>query len=175
VHANLDDFVTCFHADKRHDRKPIWSLDAPEGRWRSYAYDELLARDKVSLDIFWLRDKALMESDRGHLRARNKFGRAVLALDSAAGWRVEVCNFCGEWNPLLLERELIRRYRPLFNEHHNTDRPRTAPEQAQLQNRAILGPACLQVLDAGWPSFGDVALETLQDHPPRTRIRRHHR
>ena len=29
------------------------------GRWRSYTYDELLARDKVNLDIFWLRDESL--------------------------------------------------------------------------------------------------------------------
>ena len=33
-----------------------------EGRWRSYAYDELLVRDKISLDIFWLRDKTLEDS-----------------------------------------------------------------------------------------------------------------
>ncbi|HJZ48679.1 MAG TPA: hypothetical protein VKE41_15990 [Roseiflexaceae bacterium] len=31
-------------------------------RWRSYTYDESLARDKVSLDIFWLRDKTLEDS-----------------------------------------------------------------------------------------------------------------
>ena len=34
----------------------------PEGRWRPYAYDELLQRDKVSLDIFWLRDESLEDS-----------------------------------------------------------------------------------------------------------------
>jgi type I restriction enzyme M protein len=62
VRADLDDFVTCFHAANRHHRTPSWSPDAPEGRWRSYTYDELLARDKVSLDIFWLRDKTLEDS-----------------------------------------------------------------------------------------------------------------
>ena len=62
MRADLDDFVTCFHAANRHDRKPTWSSETPEGRWRSYAYDELLARDKVSLDIFWLRDKTLEDS-----------------------------------------------------------------------------------------------------------------
>jgi type I restriction enzyme M protein len=50
------------HAANRHDRKPAWSPETPEGRWRSYSYDELLARDKVSLDIFWLRDKTLEDS-----------------------------------------------------------------------------------------------------------------
>jgi hypothetical protein len=34
-----------------------------EGRWRAYTYDEIAARDKVSLDIFWLRDESLSESD----------------------------------------------------------------------------------------------------------------
>jgi type I restriction enzyme M protein len=29
---------------------------------RSYAYDELLQRDKVSLDIFWLKDDRLEDS-----------------------------------------------------------------------------------------------------------------
>jgi len=33
------------------------------GRWRVYAYDELIARDKASLDIFWLKDDSLADSD----------------------------------------------------------------------------------------------------------------
>ena len=35
----------------------------PEGRWRKYSYEELIARDKTSLDIFWLRDKSLTDLD----------------------------------------------------------------------------------------------------------------
>lgn len=31
-------------------------------RWRAYTYEELLARDKVNLDIFWLRDESLEDS-----------------------------------------------------------------------------------------------------------------
>jgi type I restriction enzyme M protein len=34
-----------------------------EGRWRSYGYDELVSRDKASLDIFWLKDESLEASD----------------------------------------------------------------------------------------------------------------
>ncbi len=34
-----------------------------EGRWRAYTYDEISARDKVSLDIFWLRDDTLEDSN----------------------------------------------------------------------------------------------------------------
>jgi hypothetical protein len=33
------------------------------GRWRAYTCDEIAARDKVSLDIFWLRDESLEDSD----------------------------------------------------------------------------------------------------------------
>ena len=33
--------------------------DTPDGRWRPYPYADLLARDKVSLDLFWLKDDAL--------------------------------------------------------------------------------------------------------------------
>ena len=32
-------------------------------RFKSFTYDELLKRDKVNLDIFWLRDESLEESD----------------------------------------------------------------------------------------------------------------
>jgi type I restriction enzyme M protein len=70
---DLDEFVKCYNglndrADKRsggnrHERKPTWSEKKPDGRWRSYDYDELIARDKASLDIFWLKDEFLEASD----------------------------------------------------------------------------------------------------------------
>ena len=46
----------------RQKRKATWSEKTPEGRWRAYAYDELIARDKVSLDLTWLRDESLEDS-----------------------------------------------------------------------------------------------------------------
>jgi type I restriction enzyme M protein len=39
------------------------SAENPDGRWRVYEYDELAARDKASLDIFWLKDESLADSD----------------------------------------------------------------------------------------------------------------
>jgi type I restriction enzyme M protein len=33
------------------------------GRWRAYTYDEISARDKASLDIFWLKDESLEDAD----------------------------------------------------------------------------------------------------------------
>jgi len=61
--ADLDEFVECYRPGARHKRKPTWSEKAPEGRWRSFDYEELVKRDKVNLDIFWLKDKSLEESE----------------------------------------------------------------------------------------------------------------
>jgi len=60
--ADLDDFVACYNPENRLDRRETWSEENPDGRWRAFDYEELIARDKVSLDIFWLRDEALEES-----------------------------------------------------------------------------------------------------------------
>ncbi len=59
---DLDEFVACYKPGERHARKATWSEKKPNGRWRAYGYDELLARDKVSLDLFWLRDESLEDS-----------------------------------------------------------------------------------------------------------------
>ena len=57
--SDLDEFVECFKPGKRHDRK-----EGPaDGRWRSFKYEDLLKRDKLNLDIFWLKDKSLEDSE----------------------------------------------------------------------------------------------------------------
>lgn len=61
---DLQDFIECYQPKKRHKRKETWHPDTnPEGRWRKYTYDEITARDKTSLDIFWLKDKSLADLD----------------------------------------------------------------------------------------------------------------
>jgi type I restriction enzyme M protein len=60
---DLDEFVACCRPGKRHLRKPNWSEETPDGRWRSYSYEDLLKRDKVNLDIFWLKDQSLEDSE----------------------------------------------------------------------------------------------------------------
>ena len=60
---DLDEFVSCYNPENRHARTATWSEEAPEGRWRSYTYDEIVARDKASLDISWLKDESLSDSD----------------------------------------------------------------------------------------------------------------
>ena len=41
----------------------IANTEAPDGRWRSYSYEELTGRDKTSLDISWLKDNSLTDLD----------------------------------------------------------------------------------------------------------------
>ena len=53
--SDLDEFVDCYNPKNRHTRKE-------SERFKSFTYDELLKRDKVNLDIFWLKDEALEES-----------------------------------------------------------------------------------------------------------------
>ena len=60
---DLTDFVTCYNPENRHERQATWSEATPEGRWRRYSREELLARDKASLDVFWLRDDAMADLD----------------------------------------------------------------------------------------------------------------
>jgi type I restriction enzyme M protein len=60
---DLDEFVECYNPENRHSRKATWIDKKPDGRWRAYTYDEIAARDKVSLDVFWLRDESLEVSD----------------------------------------------------------------------------------------------------------------
>ena len=61
---DLRDFIDCYHPTNRHKRKETWNAEKnPEGRWRKYSYDELAARDKTSLDLFWLKDDSLADLD----------------------------------------------------------------------------------------------------------------
>src|SRR6184192_289910 len=60
--TDLDDFVACYNPKNRHERTPTWSDQNPQGRWRVYDYDDLLKRDKLNLDIFWLKDESLEDS-----------------------------------------------------------------------------------------------------------------
>jgi len=61
---DLDDFVACYNPENRQKRKATWDEKKnPEGRWRAFGYDQLLKRDKASLDIFWLKDESLEDSN----------------------------------------------------------------------------------------------------------------
>jgi type I restriction enzyme M protein len=62
--ADLKDFITLYNPENRHKRKETYNATSnPEGRWRKFTYDEIIARDKTSLDISWLKDKSLADLD----------------------------------------------------------------------------------------------------------------
>lgn len=49
--ADLDDFVNCYKNRKETER------------FKSFKYDDLVKRDKLNLDIFWLKDESLEDID----------------------------------------------------------------------------------------------------------------
>ena len=61
--TDLEDFVCCYYPENRHQRKATWSEENPDGRWRRFSVEEILERDKCSLDIFWIKDKSLADLD----------------------------------------------------------------------------------------------------------------
>lgn len=61
---DLRDFITLYQAENIHKRTETYHPETnPEGRWRKFTYDEIIARDKTSLDITWLKDKSLADLD----------------------------------------------------------------------------------------------------------------
>ncbi len=54
--AHLDEFVTAYCPGAREER-------VESERFRRFRYDELIARDKVNLDITWLKDHSLEDPD----------------------------------------------------------------------------------------------------------------
>jgi type I restriction enzyme M protein len=55
-YTDLEDFIRCYQPGKRHERQET-------ERFKAFTYDELMQRDKVSLDIFWLKDESLEDSE----------------------------------------------------------------------------------------------------------------
>lgn len=54
--ADLRDFVECYNPNNRHERKE-------SERFKFFSYEDLVARDKASLDVFWLKDDSLENLD----------------------------------------------------------------------------------------------------------------
>lgn len=53
---DLKDFLKCYNPQNRFKRKET-------ERFKKFCYDEILARDKTNLDIFWLKDESLGDMD----------------------------------------------------------------------------------------------------------------
>ena len=52
VRADLDEFVSCYCSGHQQDRKPTYSEDNPNGRWRRFTAEEVKKAD--TLDFKWL-------------------------------------------------------------------------------------------------------------------------
>jgi type I restriction enzyme M protein len=67
--SDLQGFINCYKPGNRHKRNETWvpgsspSGITNDGRWRKFTYDEIIARDKTSLDIIWLKDGSLADLD----------------------------------------------------------------------------------------------------------------
>ena len=61
--TDLEDFIKCYNPENRYERSETWSETNLEGRFRKYSIDEIMKRDKLSLDIFWIKDKSLADLD----------------------------------------------------------------------------------------------------------------
>lgn len=57
--TDLEDFVNCYRPGERHKRESTWNSENENGRWRAFQYEEIAKRDKLNLDIFWLKDNTL--------------------------------------------------------------------------------------------------------------------
>lgn len=84
---HLDEFIECYQADNRANRKETYdATNNPNGRWRKYSVNEILQRDKTSLDITWIKqggdkeDKSLAELMQEIKKKSDNINKAVAEL-----------------------------------------------------------------------------------------------
>lgn len=91
--ADLDEFVACQKPEARHNR-------AESERFHRFEYDELL-RDKVSLDLFWLRDDSL--DDGEHLPAPEILAAEIVEdLEAALAEFAQIAESLGHAKPVTM-------------------------------------------------------------------------
>ncbi|KYC51533.1 MAG: N-6 DNA Methylase [Candidatus Methanofastidiosum methylothiophilum] len=55
-YEDLEDFIKCYNPQNRHERTET-------ERFKAFTYEEIMKRDKTNLDIFWLKDNSLGDSE----------------------------------------------------------------------------------------------------------------
>lgn len=88
---HFDEFIECYADGDLSRRKETYSEENPNGRWRKYTIEDILARDKTSLDITWMRAEA--ENDNYSLaelleqikEKSNNIAKAVAELEKLIG------------------------------------------------------------------------------------------
>lgn len=88
---HFDDFVECYADSDLSKRKETYSEDNPNGRWRKFTIEDILARDKTSLDITWMKadfgtdDYTLAELLDMIKEKSNNIAKAVAELEALIG------------------------------------------------------------------------------------------
>ena len=88
---HFDDFVECYADGDLSKRKETYSEDNPNGRWRKFTMEDILARDKTSLDITWMKadsgtdDYTLAELLDMIKEKSNNIAKAVTELEALIG------------------------------------------------------------------------------------------
>ncbi len=88
---HFDDFVECYADGDLSKRKETYSEDNPNGRWRKFTIEDILARDKTSLDITWMKadsgtdDYTLAELLDIIKKKSNNIAKAVAELETLIG------------------------------------------------------------------------------------------
>lgn len=55
-YEDLEEFIKCYNPENRHERTET-------ERFKTFTYEEIMKRDKTNLDIFWLKDESLGDSE----------------------------------------------------------------------------------------------------------------
>ena len=88
---HFDDFVKCYADGDLSKRKETYSEENPNGRWRKFTIEDILARDKTSLDITWMKvdsgteDYTLAELLDMIKEKSNNIAKAVVELEALIG------------------------------------------------------------------------------------------
>ncbi|NGZ66724.1 SAM-dependent DNA methyltransferase [Vibrio aestuarianus subsp. cardii] len=68
--SDFDEFVELYKPGNLKARVATWAEEqnedtgaGPNGRWREYSYEEIITRDKTNLDITWLKDESLEDTE----------------------------------------------------------------------------------------------------------------
>lgn len=74
--SDLQDFISCYNPQNRYERRETWSKDNSDGRFRRFDINDIMQRDKKSLDIFWIKDKSL--ADLNNLPSPNELATDII-------------------------------------------------------------------------------------------------
>ena len=88
---HFEEFVKCYADGDISSRTETYSEENPNGRWRKFTYEEILARDKTSLDITWIKtestadDYTLAELLEMIIEKSSNIAKAVAQLEELIG------------------------------------------------------------------------------------------